>query len=152
MCRLFIQLILSQLILVSTKHIPEELADRIYKFMGEFFKDSSYEDLKKKLKERQYDWCAFTPVVKLLYVKSADEVIGHDNPVCATMKEIYLLSIRSSIMAVGETQAITLQGELERLHLLRAFSSSRGNEGRGQRYGEGSWLSTTSKSTEHCAI
>ena len=91
---------LSQLIFVSTKHIPEELVDRIHKCMGDFLRDSSYEDLKTELKEKQYDWLSFASIVKLLYVKSSGGVISQGNPVYATMKKIRLLSMRSAILSI----------------------------------------------------
>ena len=87
------------MILVSTKHIPEELVDRIHKCMGDFLRDSSYEDLKMKFKRNQYDWSAFTSIVKLLYVRSSEEVISQGNSVCATMKDLYVFSLRSAILA-----------------------------------------------------
>ena len=85
---------------MSTKHIPEELVDRIHKCMGDFLRDSSYEDLKTELKEKQYDWSSFTSIVKLLYVKSSGDVISQGNSACATMKKIYLLSMRSAIFSI----------------------------------------------------
>jgi len=60
----------------------------MHMYMRFFLRRASHKELKKELTEQQYGWCNFTPMVKLLYVTSPDEVINQENSVHDTMEEI----------------------------------------------------------------
>ena len=68
--------------------------------MVAFLSNTSCAELKQMLIDRQYEWCVFSPVVKLLYVKSLDEIVNCPNSMNSTRKEINSLSMRSVILAL----------------------------------------------------
>ena len=88
------------MILVSPKHIPDELKTRIHEYMAEFFKAASYEKLRETDIKHQYIWSIFTPLVKLLYVKTPNQAISKEISAPAVMNEMHMLSLRSVLLAL----------------------------------------------------
>ena len=88
------------MILVSPKHIPDELKTRIHEYMAEFFKAASYETLRETDIKHQYIWSIFTPLVKLLYIKSPNQAISKEISAPAVMNEMHMLSLKSVLLAL----------------------------------------------------